>query len=66
MNTEPPHDIISNQTFNTLPRKDREKYIGITNEEAEFLKDKTEEERAAFLAKSFKRRLAELFRLMHT
>lgn len=58
MNTERPHDIVSDTELRKLPEHQRNSYVRISNDEEEYLRDKTEEERAKFLSLKFKQRLA--------
>ena len=62
MNTERPHDIVSDTELRKLPEHQRNSYVKISQDEEEYLRDKTEEERANFLSLKFRRRLALILR----
>lgn len=62
MNTNAPHDIVDVKTLFGLPEEKRKTYVKITPDEEEYLRDKSESERAKWLTLPFKKRLAILLR----
>lgn len=62
MNTERPHDIVSDIELRKLPEHRKSSYVEISHDEEEYLRDKNEEQRAEFLNLKFKQRLALILR----
>lgn len=62
MNTNKPHDIIEHQELEKLPDVQKSNYTRITADEAEYLKDKSPEERELWLYLPFSKRLKLILR----